>query len=213
MMSSNWNGKPTLLICSDEFWIKQNTQGVPSSARPIHSSSTWPSATPPVAPSSSLPGPSDERSRSHTDIQASFHDHPTSPMPPAPQERASNYYDKLHTNDPPYRPLNPKSFSLSTWYTRDGPTLPAPNRAPRIPSPSKHEQEEAEETARDSLGPCVIDLPTVQLILGMQATRMNPMDWVAVGQVIRRQPEAGRNLSLLANLLKEEAKAERAKQM
>ena len=73
-------------------------------------------------------------------------------------------------------------------------------------SSSEVEQEEAEETARDILGPRIISLPTVQIILELQATQMDPMEWVSVKRVIETEPKAGNDLFLLTCLLDQEAK-------
>lgn len=83
--------------------------------------------------------------------------------------------------------------------------MPSPNNAKHIDRPSKHAREEAEETARDILGPKFINAPTVKVILKLQATRMNPLEWVSVKEVLQREPEAATNLFLLACLLDDDA--------
>lgn len=83
--------------------------------------------------------------------------------------------------------------------------MPPPNRARQIDPPSKHAQQEAEEKARDILGPHFIDAPTVKVILKLQATRMDPLEWVSVKKVLQREPEAATNLFLLACLLEYDA--------
>src|SRR5712664_1705709 len=85
--------------------------------------------------------------------------------------------------------------------------MPSKNHTRHIKPPAQAEQEEAEETARDILGPRIINLPTVQLILKLEATRMNPMEWVSVKQVIENEPKAGSSLFLLAKLLDQDAMA------
>jgi len=83
---------------------------------------------------------------------------------------------------------------------------PSENYTRHVEPPSEDEQEEAEETARDIFGPRIINLPTVQFILKLQAARMDPMEWVSLKEVIQREPKAGKSLFSLAYLLDKEAK-------
>jgi hypothetical protein len=84
--------------------------------------------------------------------------------------------------------------------------MPSENHARHVDPPSQHEQE-AEETARDILGPRFIKYLTIYFILKPQATRMDPVEWVFVKEVIKRELGAGNSLFLLAYLLHKKAKA------
>jgi len=73
---------------------------------------------------------------------------------------------------------------------------PSSNQAHRI-EPSKHEQQEAEAIARDILG-VYIRAPTAKTILDLQATLMDPLEWILVRNVIVKHPKAEVDLMYLA---------------
>jgi hypothetical protein len=85
--------------------------------------------------------------------------------------------------------------------------VPSKSRACHAEQPTKREQEDAEEIVRDIIGPHLIKAPTVQMILKLQATRMDPLEWISIRRAIEIEPKAGKSLLLLARLLDKDAKA------
>ena len=131
------------------------------------------------------------RSRNHTALLSV----------PRHQEHASEQaYSEV--NKPKMPPKSPGDRS----------EVPSTKHACHDGRPPTEEQEEAAETARDILGPRVIDLPTVQIILELQATQMDPMEWVSVKKIIEAEPRAGKDLYLLTYLLDRDARAAAAEE-
>ncbi|KAE8445316.1 hypothetical protein EG329_013554 [Mollisiaceae sp. DMI_Dod_QoI] len=77
---------------------------------------------------------------------------------------------------------------------------PGPNQARHFEA-SEQEHEEAVEIARDILGEYLIDAPTVQIILELQATRMDPLEWLSIKEVLEVDEEAFTDIARLCYLL------------
>jgi hypothetical protein len=215
-MGSNWKDRP-IFVGLDDLWIEADAAGDQHLPENLGSSSYWPSVPQHKPPSSTIDEPHGYGYGSFIDnpeIQGhDVHDHPARHSPSEPQRDTSRRdYDERYDyssylEDTPQIPSTPTRSSTPNKCSGDSRIMPSENRARHVGPPSQHEQEEAEETARDILGPRIINYPTVQFILKLQATRMDPMEWVSVKDAIKREPDAGKSLFLLAYLLHKEAKA------
>jgi hypothetical protein len=78
---------------------------------------------------------------------------------------------------------------------------PSPNRAYHV-EPSLAEKKEAEEIARDILGR-FFEVPTVKIIIKLQATRMHPLEWKLVRDVLKYDKRAETDLACLARMLED----------
>jgi hypothetical protein len=78
---------------------------------------------------------------------------------------------------------------------------PSPNRAYHV-EPSLAEKKEAGEIARDILGR-FFEVPTVKIIKKLQATRMHPLKWKLVRDVLKYDKRAETDLACLARMLED----------
>jgi hypothetical protein len=78
---------------------------------------------------------------------------------------------------------------------------PSPNRAYHVES-SPTEKREAEEIARDILGH-FFDVPTVKIIIKLQATRVHLLEWKLVRDVLKYDKRAETDLACLARMLED----------
>jgi hypothetical protein len=76
---------------------------------------------------------------------------------------------------------------------------PSPNRAYHV-EPSPAEKKEVEEIARDILGH-FFEVPTVKIIIKLQAARMHPLEWKLVRGVLKYDKRAETDLACLARML------------
>jgi len=141
-------------------------------------------------------GHSERKHIDHPAVQENSDHYPASFSPLSRQYHASEqaYSER-------YRPTTPLKCAT------DERTLQSANYGRCIQPSTEAQQDEAEETTPDILGPRIANLPTVQFILKLEATRMDPMEWVAAKQIIEIEPKAGKNLFLLAKLFDPDAKA------
>jgi hypothetical protein len=78
---------------------------------------------------------------------------------------------------------------------------PSPNLAYHV-EPSPAEKKEAEEIARDILGH-FFEVPTVKIIIKLQATRMHPLEWKLVRDVLNYGKKAETDLARLARMIED----------
>jgi hypothetical protein len=215
-MGSKWKDRP-IFVGLDDVLIEDEAQDSHRVQEPLSSSSNWPSMPQHEPSKSRFDKPSDYTS-TFKYSEARIHDYSASYLPSTTQQEASRQkederykYNFYHERFPRNSLISHRS-QASQKCTTEGHAMPSQNRARHVDPPSRHEQGVAEETARDVLGPCFIDCPTVQFILKFQATRMDPMEWVSVKEVIQREPEAGKSLLLLTYLLDKEGKASEDRQ-
>jgi hypothetical protein len=99
----------------------------------------------------------------HPEVQEHSHDYTATSPPSRHQDEAP---EQAHSER--RRPSTP--FKCAA----EGRAMLSKNHACRVEPPSKKEKEEADETARNILGSRIINLATVQVILKLQATRVDP---------------------------------------
>jgi hypothetical protein len=141
-------------------------------------------------------GHSERKHIDHPAVQENSDDYTASCSPSSRQYHASEQAFSER-----YRPTTPLKCAT------DGRTLQSLNYGRRIQPSTEAQQDEAEETTQDILGPRIINLPTVQFTLKLQATRIDPIEWVSAKQIIEIEPKAGKNSFLLTKLFDQDAKA------
>ncbi|CZR60359.1 uncharacterized protein PAC_10255 [Phialocephala subalpina] len=93
---------------------------------------------------------------------------------------------------------------LPTSYLQ--PQLPNPLELTKTSLPLHTLKRRASRSRRDSkdiLGEGLIEAPTIQIILKLQATRMNPLEWQAIRDVLEINEEAFTDIRKLCSLLRQ----------